>query len=304
MTRSLQVLAVAALGIFWALNWPMMKIGLTVVEPWTFRAVVVAIGGIGCLALARAFRETLAIPRRDLVPLLWLTLFQGVIWNAFSGFGIALVDAGRASVLAFTMPVWATLLSILVMGEAVTRRRLAGLGLGMAAMGLLLVPALSALGGELFGALLMIGGAMSWAVATIIVRAVDWEMSVLALSGWQFVLGAIPLSLAAAVLGTPATLADLDAASGAALAYSAIVPMTFGQVIWFTVVRRLPTSLASMGTLMVPPLGVYFSVLILGETAGPFELAALLLVIIAMVLVLPGFNWRASLHPPPASRPE
>ncbi|MEM1266938.1 MAG: DMT family transporter [Pseudomonadota bacterium] len=304
MTRSLQVLAVAALGIFWALNWPMMKIGLTVVEPWTFRAVVVAIGGIGCLALARAFGETLAIPRRDLVPLLWLTLFQGVIWNAFSGFGIALVDAGRASVLAFTMPVWATLLSILVMGEAVTRRRLAGLGLGMAAMGLLLVPALSALGGELFGALLMIGGAMSWAVATIIVRAVDWEMSVLALSGWQFVLGAIPLSLAAALLGEPATLADLDAASGAALAYSAIVPMTFGQVIWFTVVRRLPTSLASMGTLMVPPLGVYFSVLILGETAGPFELAALLLVIIAMVLVLPGFNWRASLHPPPASRPE
>lgn len=304
MSRPLQVATVMGLAVFWALNWPMMKIGLTAVEPWTFRATIVLVGGVGCLGVSRLFGQSIAIPPADLRPLLWLTLFQGVLWNAFSGFGIAMVDAGRAAVLGFTMPVWATALSILFLGEAVTSRRLLGLAMGMAAMGLLLWPALEAVGAELTGALLMIAGAFVWGIATIIVKAVDWKMGVLALSGWQFVIGSVPLVAAAVLLGDPASLLRIDMVTGAALAYSALIPMIFCQAVWFAVVRRLPTSLASTGTLLVPPLGVYFAALILGETVGLFETLALLLVVAAMVLILPGFNWRAILHPPPASRPE
>jgi drug/metabolite transporter (DMT)-like permease len=97
---------------------------------------------------------------------------------------------------------------------------------------------------------------------------------------------------------------DLDWGTGAVFAYSALIPMIFCQAVWFAVVRRLPTSLASTGTLLVPPLGVLFSALILGERVGPLEILALALAVLALVMILPGFNWRASLHPPPASRPE
>lgn len=301
MSRSLQVLTVLGLAVFWALNWPVMKIGLATVEPWTFRAAIVLVGGAGCLIVARLFGQPVRIPAEDLRPLLWLTLFQGVMWNAFSGFGIAMVEAGRAAVLGFTMPVWATALSILFLGEAVTRRRLAGLTLGMTAMALLLWPALEAVGAELTGALLMIGGAMAWAVATIIVKAVDWRMGVLALSGWQFLLASVPLMLAATLFGEPASLLEMDATTGAAFAYSALIPMIFCQAVWFAVVRRLPTSLASTGTLLVPPLGVCFAALLLGETVGIFELAALILVIASLVLILPGFDWRALLQGPAAA---
>lgn len=304
MSRSMQVTTVIGLAVFWAVNWPVMKIGLTVIEPWTFRAVVVLVGGTGCLATAVFLGRSIRIPATDLRPLLWLTLFQGVLWNAFSGFGIAYVDAGRASVLAFTMPVWATLLAMIFLNEPVTLRRLSGLAIGMLAMALLLVPAFDAMGTKLTGAFLMIAGAIVWGIATIIVKAVDWKMGMLALSGWQFVIGSIPLVLAAVFLGDPGTLLEIDLFTGGALAYSALIPMIFCQAVWFTVVRRLPTSLASTGTLLVPPLGVYFAAVILGETVGIFEFAALALVIAALVLILPGFNWRASLHPPQASRPE
>ncbi len=300
----MQVMTVILLAIFWALNWPMMKIGLTAVEPWTFRATIVLVGGVGCLLVAHLSGRSIAIPRSDLRPLLWLTLFQGVLWNAFSGFGIAMVEAGRAAVLGFTMPVWATLLSILVLKEPITLRRSLGLATGMAAMGLLIWPAMGALGSDLLGALLMIAGAMSWGFATIIVKAVDWKMGVLTLSGWQFLIAAVPLILAALLVGEPASLLRIDWITGGAMAFSALIPMIFCQAVWFAVVRRLPTSLASTGTLLVPPLGVWFAALILGETVGLFEVLALLLVIAALVLILPGFNWRASLHPPPASRPE
>jgi len=300
----MQVTTVVALAIFWAINWPIMKIGLTTIEPWAFRAFVVVVGGIGCLIMSLAFGQSIRVPLTDLQPLLWLALFQGVLWNAFSGFGIAMVDAGRASVLGFTMPVWATLLAMIFLKEPVTARRLAGLGIGMVAMALLMVPALDAMNTELIGALLMIAGAISWAIATIIVKAIDWKMEMLALAGWQFVIGSIPLVIAAILFGDPASLLEINRVTGGALAYSALIPMIFCQAVWFTVVRRLPTSLASTGTLLVPPLGVYSAAVILGETVGFVEFTALALVVVALVLILPGFNWRASLHPPQASRPE
>lgn len=299
-----QLSAVVALAIFWAINWPMMKLGLEVVEPWTFRAVLVIVGGVGSLLLAAALGQSVAISRREIWPLLLVGIFQGILWNAFSGFGIALVEAGRASVLAFTMPVWATILSILFLGERLNAMRVAGLAMGMAAMVLLILPALDALRTEAFGSMLMIGGAISWAAATIVVKATNWRMSPLVLAGWQFLIGAVPLTAASFAIGDPATLLDLDMPTAWIVAYSAIIPMIFCQAIFYELVRRLPASIASTGTLLVPPLGVMFSALILGEQVGPAELIALVLVITSMTFILPGFNWRAILHPPPASRPE
>ncbi|MDG2405922.1 MAG: DMT family transporter [Paracoccaceae bacterium] len=304
MSRYMQVTTVAGLAIFWAINWPMMKIALTHIEPWTFRAVVVVIGGLGCLLTSTAMRQSIRVPRTDLRPLLWLALFQGVLWNAFSGFGIAMVEAGRASVLGFTMPVWAILLAMIFLKEPITTRRLLGLMIGMVSMVLLMVPALEAIDTELTGSLLMVAGAIVWAIATIIVKAVDWKMGMLALAGWQFVIGSIPLVIAAFCIGDPSSLFEIDYVTIGALAYSALVPMIFCQSVWFTVVRRLPTSLASTSTLLVPPLGVYFAAVILGETVGVFEFVALVLVIAALLMILPGFNWPASLRPPRSSRLE
>ena len=53
------------------------------------------------------------------------------------------------------------------------RSRFGGLALGTMAMWLLLLPEMEAVGQELSGALLMIAGAISWGVATIIVKGVD-----------------------------------------------------------------------------------------------------------------------------------
>lgn len=285
-----QVGAVVALAVFWALNWPMMKIGLTVVEPWTFRALTSLAGAIGCLALCPLFGQSIFVRRAEWVPLLWLGLFQGVFWNAFSGFGITLVEAGRASVLAFTMPVWATLFSVIFIGEVVTGRRLAGLLLGMGGIALLLVPAMSSLGHALTGTLLMIAAAASWGIATVILKAVHWEAGTLTLAGWQFIIGLVPITLAAVTIGDPASLLQLDGRTGAALLYSALIPMIFCQAVWFAMVRRLPASLASMGTLLIPPMGVFFSFLILGEPIGIYELGAVVLVVCAMVMILPGLK--------------
>ena len=299
-----QVLSVVLLAIFWALNWPLMKIGLEVLEPWTFRALIVMVGGLGCLLVASVLGEDLFVPKSNWVALFWLTFFQGILWNAFSGFGISMVEAGRAAVLAFTMPVWATLFAIFFLGEHVNFTRALGLVLGISGLLLLLIPAYPKLGNNFLGSSLMVASAISWGCATIVVKATDWKANVLVISGWQFLIGSIPLSFAALVLGRPESIFELDIRSGLALAYSALIPMIFCQSVWYLLVQRLPTSLASMGTLLVPPLGVYFSALILEETISKFDVLALLVVSSSMILILPGFSWRAILRRREVSRPE
>lgn len=303
LKRSVQVASVVMLSVFWGLNWPVMKISLTVVEPWTLRAVLMVGGGVGCLLVALLFRQPLAVPRAQWRPMLWVGFFQGLLWNGLSGFGLAMVAAGRAAVLAFTMPIWATLLALIFLKEPVSLRRLIGLALGMAGMALLIWPALGSLNDAALGTFLMLGAAIAWGIATVIVRGVKWEVSPLTIGGWQLLIGAGPIVAAAILFGKPSTLLDVDLVTGGGIVFSVLLPMIVCQAIFFTIVRELPASLASMSTLMVPPLGVFFSALLINEKVGLLEIAALVLVVAAMLFTMPGFSWRAIRRRPPASFP-
>lgn len=291
------------LSVLWGVNWPVMKISLTVVEPWTLRAVLMVGGGVGCLTVALLFRQSIAVPRAEWRPMLWVGFFQGMLWNGLSGFGLAMVAAGRAAVLAFTMPIWATLFALIFLNEPVSLRRLIGLGLGMAGMALLLLPALDSLNETALGTVLMLGSAIAWGAATVIVRGVKWQVSPLAIGGWQLLIGAGPIVAAALLFGKPSTLLDVDWITGGAIVFSVLLPMIVCQAIFFGIVRRLPASLASMSTLLVPPLGVFFSAVLIGEKVGLLEIAALALVVAAMLFTMPGFSWRAIRRRPPTSFP-
>ena len=187
-------------------------------------------------------------------------------------------------------------MSIIFLKEVVTLRSVFGLTFGMFGLFLLIYPTLDTLGTSFLGASLMIGGAFTWGAATIVFKAANWRADLLALCGWQFIIGAIPLSIATLVLGDPTTIFYLDLKTGSAVAFSAIVPMVFCQAVWFSIVTRLPTLIASTTTLFVPPLGVIFSFLILHEPVSLFDFFALIAVIAAMLLILPGFRRQASHH--------
>lgn len=296
-SRGLQVLALAALALFWALNWPAMKIGLATVEPWTFRLLTVAAGGIGALAIAAALGQSLRPHPGDLRALALLSFVQATLWNGFSGFGIAHGDAGRAALLAFTMPIWATLLSILWLREPIGRRRAMGLVVGCLGLAVLIAPALGGLHQQLHSTLLMLAAAMAWGAGTVIFKAHDWQTPILVITGWHFLIGGLPLLGAALVLGRPSSLLEVDRATAWVLAYSAIVPMILCQYVWFRLVQQVPANVAAMATLAVPGLGLLASASLLGEPIGPFEVAGLGLLTAALLLILTSLSWRATPRP-------
>ncbi len=67
-------------------------------------------------------------------------VFNILGWHLFSGYGVSMIEAGRASIIAFTMPVWAALFSRFVLGEALTGTKLLGLALGIVGLAVLIGP--------------------------------------------------------------------------------------------------------------------------------------------------------------------
>jgi drug/metabolite transporter (DMT)-like permease len=278
-------LLLVAISLFWGLNWPVMKLALGKIPVLPFRALCLLASGPAMLGIAALSGAGLRVPRREIAPLLVAALFNVTLWHIFTGVGVSLMPAGRASIIAYTMPAWASLLSALVLGERLTRRRLAGLGLGMAGLASLMLPSFESILAAPLGVLSMILAAFCWATGTVVMKRFPWSGSVAALTGWQICLGGVPIVLAALIIGPFPGLGAADGAAIAALAYIVVFGMIIGQWGWFVVLARLPVSVASISTLAIPVIGVLSSALLLGERLGASEITALMLVVAALALV-------------------
>ena len=115
-----------------------MKHLLGTFEPWTLRAVALALGALLLAILARALGQSLRPSRAEFPGLVLAGLLTVFGFNIMTAFGQLLTETSRAVIIAFTMPAWAVLLSVLFLDERPTAARLTGIALGFAAIGLLL----------------------------------------------------------------------------------------------------------------------------------------------------------------------
>jgi drug/metabolite transporter (DMT)-like permease len=278
-------LLLAAIAIFWGANWVALKVSLAEIPVWQYRATTCLFPGPMLLLIARLGGHRIAIPRAVWGPMLLGALFNITLWQIFSAYGVRLIPSGEASVLAFTMPVWATLLAVVFLGERPTWRILAGLALALCGIAALLSGSFHALGESPLGIALILGAAISWSFGTVVQKRVRWPLAVVAVAGWQLLLGGVPTTILA-IASERLRIQDASPAALGALAYSLVLPGVLCQYAWFKVVSLLPASIAAIGTVAVPVVGVIAGAIILGEPLGWRELLALVSVVGALALVL------------------
>jgi len=278
------------LTLFWGVNWPMMKWGVTEVNPWSFRAICVVLGVAGLFVCARLAGQEWRIAPRDRVPLFWASVYNTTCWHLCSAFALMHIASGRAAIIAFTMPLWATLLSVRWLGEPITRAKALGLGLGLVGLALLLVGEIAVLRQAPLGAALMLAAAVSWAAGSLVVKRHVWSMGAFALTGWQLLLGGLPILAGWALLeGGDWLRAGVTTPSWRGVVgtlYAATVPMIFCQWGWIRVLQVFPASIAAIGTLLIPVMGVFSAAVLIGERVGATELAALALICGSLAIVL------------------
>lgn len=279
------LLPVAVLTLVWGCNWPILKMGVAELPPLTFRSITLPFAAIGLLAAARLSGDSVRIPRPLWLKVVMLGMFNIGVWNGLVLFGVQQLPAGRSAILAYTMPVWGVLFSLMLLHEPLSARKIAGLLFGMLGMGVLLGDDIRHLERTPTAALMIVGAAIAWAFGTVLLR--KWKLPVPqnTLAGWMMLLGWIPLAIFAPFFA-PLPPHPPSATAWFAIVYNIFLAGTLAHWAWFTLARTLPVAVSSMSSLPVPIVGVFSGMLLLGERPGPNEWIALALVILALVAVL------------------
>ena len=276
----------AALTFAWGFNWTAMKVALGEVPPWTFRSFCLGLGSAVLFAVLRAGGQPLAVPRGQWLRLSLLAFFNISCWNMLIAFGVALIPSGRAAILAYTMPVWAIPLSVLLLGERVTGRKVAGLALGLAALALLLGDAAATLDAAPLGSLLVLGAAITWALGTVLQKRYPVGMAAGAYTAWIMLLGGVPIFLGMLVFEDLRTLRSVGGWAWAGVAYNVLVSFAFAHWAWIKIATSVPVSVFSISMLIIPAIGVLSGVVFLGERPSWAEATALMLVLGALATII------------------
>ena len=290
------LLPIAIVTLLWGCNWPVLKLGVPEVPPLTFRALTLPFAAGGLLLIAWFAGDSIRIPRAMWGKVAMLAFFNVTGWNGFLLFGLQQLPAGRSVILAFTMPAWSTLFSLMLLHEPLSRRKIAGLFLGMLGMGLLLADDIRNLGRAPAAALLILGASISWAFGIVLVRKWKLPLSQTVVSGWMMMVGWVPLAILAPFLGS-VLVHDLSGGAWFALLYNIFLAGTLAHWAFYRLARSLPVAVSSISSLPVPIVGVLSGMLLLGERPGPPEWIALGLVVAAMIAVL----WTPKASPTPTA---
>jgi drug/metabolite transporter (DMT)-like permease len=281
--RDLTLLVLLTLA--WGLNWPMMKIGVVAFPPLLFRVLGLAGGVLVLCAYMHLRRESVAIAREHWPTVLLLALPNVIIWQIVSVLALRLLPSGRAAILGYTMPIWSVLIGLWVFGERPLRRYWWGIAAAFAGTLLLLSSEFAKLAGSPLGTLLMLFAAASWAWGTHLMRRHLTNVPTIALTIWMLS-AAVPVAGLASIAFETAQWRMPNGPEWVAILYNIFVALSFCHIVWFKLARQLPPAASGLSVMMIPVVGVFSAMWILGEAPGWQDYAALLLILFALGTVL------------------
>jgi len=260
--RDLRLLMVAV--VVFGLSWPVSKDALAHATPLWFAATR-GFGGALVIGLLMLWLGRFGLPgRRDWPTVLALAVLQLASFFALTHLALEAVGAGRAAVLSNVTAIWLIPLSVWLFAETLSPARIASVVTGLLGVVMLVGPwAVDWTNGAvLLGHGLLLGSALSWSMAIILVRRFPPERPVAELLPFSFGLGAL-------LLGSLAWWREPQGGIGAgALWHVVFVALIAAPIGTWSVVesgRRLPGAVASAGFLLVPVIGVTVATTWLGE---------------------------------------
>src|SRR5665811_971085 len=182
--------------LFWGINWPIMKIGVTEFPPITFRTLSM-FGGLPAIWMVTRLRGiSLRIPPGQLSNIAKLAVPNMMIWHLCIILGVRMLSSGRTAILGYMMPVWAVLSSLLFFRERVTRLAWLGIACALAGALLLLSSEFATLSGSPLGSVLVLAAAASWGYGTVALKKSQIEMPTISLTFWMLAITTLAMGVA------------------------------------------------------------------------------------------------------------
>jgi drug/metabolite transporter (DMT)-like permease len=195
----------------------------------------------------------------------------GVVNNVALAYGQGYISAAMASLLATSNPIFTAIFSRILIGEPLTRRKLAGIAL--ACSGFLVVLFLGQGDGASFsvdnaiGMLIVIAAPLGWAIYTVISKPLLIEYEPHVVAGVTTIMSMLLLIPVFAI--EPAFIAKLPEVSmrgWLAVVAMSVFAIFLCYIIWYRSLRSLEPTQVAVYLYLVPFFGVLWAWLLLGES--------------------------------------
>ncbi len=278
----LMFLAITSLG--WGFNWPVTKFLLSELPPLTLRGGTGVVGAALLAALELLRGQSLRIAPDQWPRLIVAAVLNVMGWMVLMGLALLWLPASEAALIAYTMPVWASLLAWFVLGERMTWLRMLALAMAFAGLAAIMgANGISASAAKLPGIIMALAGSFGFALGTVLAKRLPLQLPPITAAAWQIGLGCFPVAAVGLAIETSNWRAVTDT-GWLLIVYSTVIQFCVAYVAWFAALTRLPASVAAIGTMAVPVIGVVASAIALHEPLGPGQIAALVFTLAGVVL--------------------
>jgi drug/metabolite transporter (DMT)-like permease len=276
----------ALLALLWGSSYLFIKIAVTEIPPITLIAMRVAGAAAFLLAVMRLRNEKLPRDLRSWKMLLLQAVFNSIGAWTILAWGQQYVDAGLASVLNSTSPIFVFLFTATVTRhESLGGRKLLGALVGF--LGIVLIvgfDALRGLGAQVAGQLACLTGAALYACAAIYGKRFNFLSAVSTATG-TMICATVFLVPVALVVERPWVMNPSAEAIGATLILS-VVCTGVALLLYFRLVRTIGSMGVASQSYLRAGVGVVFGMMFLGETLAPPVAAGIAAAIVGVALII------------------
>jgi len=272
-------------GALWGTSFPIIKIGLETINPFTFvfwRFFVSCVTMIVIMLFLKKLE--FKITNKKLLIFLGITNAAGYLLQYVA---MPYTTAAKAALFINLSALWVALLSPKLLGETFSRQKIAGVLLGL--MGIVFVSTnlnFYSMGeGQLVADLVLVISGLTWAIFMIFNKKLVMNSTSATFQSMTWVLLLTFLSIMPfAVLSGPGFF-ELSGWAWAAIVWTAIVCWVLPYYLWLEGLKYLSASVSTVLLLSEIVVAVILSIVILKEPITIFSTIGALFIIIAIVLV-------------------
>lgn len=292
MTRKDGLLALLVV-VAWGLNFVVIKVGLHAMPP-------LLLAGLRFLLVAFPALLFVSRPKVPLSLLLGygLTISFGQFAFLFCAIRFGM-PAGLASLVLQAQAFLTIILGAFVFKERLQFKQVAGITLAVFGVLVLVEGSLSGQHVALFGFMLTLAAALSWAFGNIFnkkIMQLPQPPAIMSLVVWSALVPVVPFFVASLIFDGPAamlqSLVSIDITTVLSLVYLAFVATIIGYGIWGTLLGRYETWRVAPLSLLVPVVGLASAALLLGETLSLVQLLGAVLIMAGLYINVFGFRVR------------
>jgi drug/metabolite transporter (DMT)-like permease len=276
-------LMVTGFCLLWASAFSVAKLAIADCPPLLLLTMRFLIAGVVVLAAAAVFRVPFNLGRRNVLLFAVLGIANQAAYLGISYVGLRTIPSGLSALIISANPVLVAVLAVVFLRERVTWRKVVGLVLGVGGVAFVVESRLVG-GVDPVGIALTIVALVSLVAGTILFKRFAPRDGFWVGNGVQSIaagLAILPFAFAFESVGDIVPTWPLIAS----IAYLALFVSVFAYLLWFHMLSVSGATAASSYHFLMPPLGMLFGWLLLGEHLAGTDLIGILPVALGIYLV-------------------